>query len=136
MQNKENKRRFDFLFVLIIIAAFVAIFFIIRNIVNSNSVQTLNFNEVVSYVEDPTAAYTIRTIDATPVGGENYLMYEITGTMTSNLDNSQKSFTAIITYDNLNTLMDPTGPYSNNVTVNITSLSSFSWWSIILSLLP
>ena len=67
--NKMPKRRFDWMFIIIIILAIVGIFLLIRSMANTSSTEKLNYTTLMQYITDK----NIKEITAVPVGGENYL---------------------------------------------------------------
>ena len=124
--NKMPKRRFDWMFIIIIILAIVGIFLLIRSMANTSSTEKLNYTTLMQYITDK----NIKEITAVPVGGENYLMYKVTGTFVDGSNNT-KNFVAIITYGNLEKIMTV-----DTVKVTLETLTSNTWLSILLSIIP
>ncbi len=124
--NKMPKRRFDWMFIIIIILAIVGIFLLIRSMANSSSTEKLNYTTLMEYINGT----NIKEVTAVPVGGENYLMYKVTGTFVT-ADGATKNFVSIITYDNLTKIMG-----ISTVKVTLETLTSNVWLSILLSIVP
>ena len=83
MQDKDNKEkkpriRFDWFFTLFIIMAIIGVITLI-NYLSQPATDTLNYNELIYYVEKGKieADKDGVQITATPIGGENYNMYNI-----------------------------------------------------------
>ena len=118
--NKMPKRKFDWMFIIIIILAIIGIFMLIRSMANRSSTESLNYTVLVEYIGDG----KIKELKAIPVGGENYLMFKVTGTFVDGAG-ATKNFNAVITYDNLNKIMA-----NDSVKVTLDTLSSNTWLSI------
>ncbi|MBR6288512.1 MAG: ATP-dependent zinc metalloprotease FtsH [Acholeplasmatales bacterium] len=114
------------MFIIIIILAIVGIFLLIRSMANTSSTEKLNYTTLMQYITDK----NIKEITAVPVGGENYLMYKVTGTFVDGSNNT-KNFVAIITYGNLEKIMTV-----DTVKVTLETLTSNTWLSILLSIIP
>ena len=128
--NKMPKRRFDWMFIIIIILAIVGIFLLIRSMANTSSTEKLNYTTLMQYITGEDTDKRIKEITAVPVGGENYLMYKVTGTFVDGSNNT-KNFVAIITYGNLEKIMTV-----DTVKVTLETLTSNTWLSILLSIIP
>jgi cell division protease FtsH len=124
--NKMPKRKFDWMFIIIIILAIVGIFLLIRSMANSSATEKLNYTTLMEYINGT----NIKEVTAVPVGGENYLMYKVTGTFVT-ADGATKNFVSIITYDNLTKIMG-----ISTVKVTLETLTSNVWLSVLLSIVP
>ncbi len=134
-QNKNNnprqvRRKNDFSIILLAILLLVG-FWLAFSSLTKEKPETLTWDTYIQYVEEG----KIETATATPVGGENYLLYTIKGTYDKN--GTSKSYKIVIEKDLLNYLMVETDSNGNNLlTINIKTLSSNVWLSILISLLP
>ena len=141
MQNNENKngqqqprRKFDLMFLLVVIISIVGVIFLINYIARDRA-DVLSYSAFSELCE--TNAIKDGTLTAKPVGGDNYLLYTISGKYTSG--NATKSFTVVVSYD---TVMEiQTGHFTvNNVTPKLTlkieTISDNIWLSLLISFIP
>ena len=126
-QEKKSRRKFDIVFILVVIILIIAIFFLIRGFTTKNP-ENLDYQTFVTALKN---GKVTDTISATPVGGDNYLMYGLSGTYI-NAEGNKVSFSINVTSTILEELIkDNTGykfyivPASNNY-----------WLSILVSFLP
>ena len=100
LNNQTPKHKFDIAFIVMLLIGIVGVFMIIQFLSVKNP-EKLTYNEFVEYVETDKISGDLK---ATPVGGENYLMYTISGTYL-NADGKSEKFTLIVNNDLLNNIM-------------------------------
>ncbi len=140
MQNNENKngqaprRKFDLMFLLVVIISIVGVIFLINYIARDRA-EVLSYNTFAEICENGTIKNN--TVTAKPVGGDNYLLYTISGQYTAG--NTTKSFSVVVTYDTVKEIQ--TGVFKvNNVTPKLTlkmeTISDNLWLSLLISFIP
>ncbi len=127
MQDNNNKpqpkkRRFDFLFYLLVIIAVIGVFFLIRGLTQKKAVQ-YTYDEVVQKIDNGTIK---GELSVTPAGGENYELYVIKGNTTDG------TFYANIFTSQVEYIEDT----YNTVTIKVELLSTNIWLSVIVQLIP
>lgn len=126
-QEKKTRRRFDIVFILVVVILIIGIFFLIRGITRSNPTP-MDYNELVYNLD---RGKITGTIYATPVGGDNYLMYNLTGSFI-NADGNTASFTINVTNDILSSLITNYAGYK----FELVPVQDNMWLSILISFLP
>ncbi|MBO5711299.1 MAG: ATP-dependent zinc metalloprotease FtsH [Acholeplasmatales bacterium] len=122
-----GKRRFDILFTIIIIVVLVGVFLLIRGFTQKGPLE-LNYNEFVAHVE---AGEIAGILNAELIGGQNYDMFIIHGSMTT-ADGVQE-FTVNVTEELLYTLQTTLG---DKVQIKLDALADNTWLSLILNIIP
>ncbi|MCR5113557.1 MAG: ATP-dependent zinc metalloprotease FtsH [Acholeplasmatales bacterium] len=129
MQNnnkQQPKRKFDWLFIIIIIVAIIGLYLLISGIFNTSSTETINYAALSSYISN--SSYTVSDMSAVPVGdGGNVGLYTLTGVYT--VAGKSTNFKVIVTLDQLNTLM-------KTQSINVTALATTTWLDWVFTLLP
>ena len=129
MQNNDKqqpKRKFDWLFIVIIIVAIIGLYLLISGIFNKTSTETINYASLQAYIANE--SYTVSDLAAVPAGdGGNVGLYVLTGVYTT--ANKSTNFKVTITLEQLNTLM-------NTQAISVRTLSTTSWVDWVLTLLP
>ena len=141
MQNNENKngqmpkRRFDLMFLLVVIISIVGVIFLINYIARDRA-EVLNYNTFVQIAESNSIVEN--SVTAKPVGGDNYLLYQITGRYTpaASGTNVKKSFSVIVTYDTIQKIQ--TGEFSTTVLLKLKleTIQDNIWLSLLISFIP
>lgn len=126
-QEKKSRRRFDIVFILVVIILIIAIFFLIRGFTIKNP-DELDYHTFVTALKDGKIK---ESINATPVGGDNYLMYGLSGTYT-NTEGNNVSFSINVTSTLLEELIKDNPAYK----FKIVPASNNYWLSILISFLP
>ena len=143
MQDKDNKEkkpriRFDWFFTLFIIMAIIGVITLI-NYLSQPATDTLNYNELIYYVEKGKieADKDGVQITATPIGGENYNMYNLTGIYKPEGSDKTKKFQCNVMTSQLELLMGSVNSEGNPlVVVELGIISENIWLSILISFLP
>ncbi len=136
MQNnndngRSQKKKFDLMFLLIVIISIVGVILLI-NYISSDKAQTLTPSEFKTEVTNNTIVDN--KLSAKPVGGENYLLYTISGKYT-NANKVTKTFNVVVTYEVINEIQNKSGIYSGiNLTIN--TISQNIWLSLLISFIP
>ena len=104
MQNNNNqkqapKRRIDFRFALITLVLIVGLVLAIKGFAQAGP-EIINYNDFLIHIQDGNIA---GSLTATPVGGENYGIYQITGIINS--AGETKKFTMNVTSELLNSIV-------------------------------
>ena len=100
-QKQAPKRgRFDFRFLLFSIVLIVCIFTVIKELTQAGP-EVLNYSDFLIHV---TEKNIVGPLTASPVGGENYGIYEITGIL--NFAGETKKFTMNVTSETLNAIIE------------------------------
>ena len=128
-QDKKSRRRFDIVFFLVIIILIVAIFFLIRGF-NTQNPESLDYQTFITALKD---GKVTDVINATPVGGENYLLYNVTGTYI-NGNGDKVAFSINLTDSMLKDIIS-NADYSA-YQFNFVALSSNVWLNILISFFP
>ena len=137
MQNnnpKQVRKKFDFIFFIIIAVIIISTFFLIRSF-TSQGPRVLTFDEFTEMV-DPSSTSLSKIsgeIEATPIGGENTGLYTLSGLYKDEQGNTGK-FTLNVTSELLNVIM--TSNTYDSVQVSIIELSDNIWLSLLISLIP
>jgi cell division protease FtsH len=126
-QEKKSRRRFDIVFILVVVILIVCIFFLIRGFTKSNP-DTLDYQTFVNALD---SGKVTGTINATPVGGDNYLMYNLTGTYI-NGNGDTVGFTINVTNDILSSFITKYAGYK----FYLVPVQDNMWLSILISFLP
>lgn len=137
-QTQQPKRKFDFVFFLVVIGVIIAIFLLINRFTVQGP-RNLTFDEFTAMVDvkedagntEP-AARISGQITATPVGGQNYGIYKVTGTYVE--AGKEGQFALNITSELLNLVM--TEDIYKNVQVEIGVLTENIWLNLLISLIP
>ena len=126
-QEKKSRRKFDIVFILVVIILIIAIFFLIRGFTTKNP-ENLDYQTFVTALKN---GKVTDTISATPVGGDNYLMYGLSGTYI-NAEGNKVSFSINVTSTILEELIKDNAGYK----FYIVPASNNYWLSILVSFLP
>ena len=126
-QEKKSRRKFDIVFILVVIILIIAIFFLIRGFTTKNP-ENLDYQTFVTALKN---GKVTDTISATPVGGDNYLMYGLSGTYI-NAEGNKVSFSINVTSTILEELIKDNVGYK----FYIVPASNHYWISILVSFLP
>ena len=126
-QEKKSRRKFDIVFILVVIILIIAIFFLIRGFTTKNP-ENLDYQTFVTALKN---GKVTDTISATPVGGDNYLMYGLSGTYI-NAEGNKVSFSINVTSTILEELIKDNVGYK----FYIVPASNNYWLSILVSFLP
>lgn len=131
--NNPKRKRFDFMFFIIVILAIIGVSMLIRGFTNKGPKQ-IDSTTFITMVEENKIA---GNVTATPAGGDNTGLYEITGQYDSNDDGKMDSeFSVIVTYDIINNIsLNENGKY-NNVMVTYKKITTNVWLSILVSIIP
>ena len=129
LNNQTPKHKFDIAFIVMLLIGIVGVFMIIQFLSVKNP-EKLTYNEFVEYVETDKISGDLK---ATPVGGENYLMYTISGTYL-NADGKSEKFTLIVNNDLLNNIMQTDA--FNKVNIKLVAKESDVWLSLFVSFAP
>ena len=132
MQNNDNNQRqtpqkgkFDIKFFLISMLLILGIFSLIRGLTQAGPV-VLSYSEFVVCVENNEIK---GSLTATPVGGENYGIYEVEGVLVT--VEETKEFTMNVTSETLNKIIE-----LENIQLKIEPIQQNLWWSLLISLVP
>ena len=106
-QEKKSRRKFDIVFILVVIILIIAIFFLIRGFTTKNP-ENLDYQTFVTALKN---GKVTDTISATPVGGDNYLMYGLSGTYI-NAEGNKVSFSINVTSTILEELIKDNAGYT------------------------
>ncbi len=135
MQQNNNaqqpRKRHDVLFIIVAIAVMVGVWFLIQRFTQKGP-EVLTFDEFSERVDQQDIKFD-SILNATPLGGENYGLYKITGTF-KDAENKDVKFTMNITSELLNVIM--TSEKYNSISIKIIKLDENIWLSLIISLLP
>ena len=126
-QERKSRRKFDIVFILVVIILIIAIFFLIRGFTTKNP-ENLDYQTFVTALKN---GKVTDTISATPVGGDNYLMYGLSGTYI-NAEGNKVSFSINVTSTILEELIKDNAGYK----FYIVPASNNYWLSILISFLP
>ena len=126
-QERKSRRKFDIVFILVVIILIIAIFFLIRGFTTKNP-ENLDYQTFVTALKN---GKVTDTISATPVGGDNYLMYGLSGTYI-NAEGNKVSFSINVTSTILEELIKDNAGYK----FYIVPASNNYWLSILVSFLP
>ena len=127
--NQRPRRKFDWIFPIVVIIAIVGIILLIQHLMTPNP-KELSYSELVIAMNDTTNPVNTESVAAQPVGGSNYFMFTITGKFADN-----KQFTCIVTMDQFNDLTsgEATG---NPVSIKLYKLEANVFLSILINILP
>ena len=132
MQNNNNnqklnpkKNRFDFKFFFISVLLIIGIFSLIRGLTQAGPVELSYNNFIVSVEENKIKG----PLTATPVGGENYGIYEVTGYYVD-VDGT-KEFTMNVTSETLNKIIE-----LDNIQLVIDPVEQNIWLGLLISIIP
>ena len=133
MQNNDKngqspRRKFDLMFLLVVIVAVVGVIFLI-NYVARDKAEVLTYNDFVLNYNNNAIN---KDVVAKPVGGENYMLYTITGKYTVN--GNTKSFSVVVTYDTILKIQNGTDFAKLNLKMDIVSQNV--WLSLLISFIP
>ena len=127
--SPKQKRRFDpMFFIFCVIIVIGAVMFISR--FTGSKTETLTFDNFTTKVE---AGDVNPELNASPIGGENYGLYKISGVF-KDTNGKEVKFVMNVTSEILNSLM--TDEAYSKVTVKIHQLTENFWLSLLISLLP
>ena len=126
--QKQVRKKFDVLYFVIVALVIVGVFLLIRGLVKTGP-REINFDEFTNYVVEGDIK---GDISATPIGGENYGVYTVTGKIEEN--EAVVEFTMNITSEVLNTIIADSD--YDAVHVTIVKLSQNIWLSLLISLIP
>ena len=124
--NQPRRKKVDWLFIVILIVMVIAVIFFINNL-TSSQVKTLTYTDYYTLVENK----DVLSAEASPAGGENYDLYEITGVYKSN--NSDERYYVVVTSDQLNTLTAVDGL---NFAIEIVPISESILLTLLINFLP
>jgi cell division protease FtsH len=132
MQNNNNnqklnpkKNRFDFKFFFISVLLIIGIFSLISGLTQAGPVELSYNNFIVSVEENKIKG----PLTATPVGGENYGIYEVTGYYVD-VDGT-KEFTMNVTSETLNKIIE-----LDNIQLLIDPVEQNIWLGLLISIIP
>ena len=137
-QTKKPKRRFDWMFVIILLILIVGIVVLIRGLRSTNP-TSIDYQELITRINSGSITGELKAV---PTGGENYLMYTITGVY---LEGGKKvSFTINVTQTILDDLMTNSSGSITNLgengnllyTISIQKLSENVWLNLLITLIP
>ena len=129
--NNPKRKKFDFMFFIIVILAIIGVSMLIRGFTNKGPKQ-IDSTTFTTMIEENKIA---GDITATPAGGDNTGLYEITGYYDSDNDGKMDSeFSVIVTYDIINSIA--LGNVKGNVTVTFKKITTNGWLSILISIIP
>lgn len=139
-QNKKPKFKFDWFFTLFIIMAIIGVVTLI-NYLSTPTTDTLTYSEVVYYAKQGKIETDKNGVQiyASPVGGENYNMYTLTGTYKPEGQDKTKSFQATVLVSELEALKKEVKDNSGNVelvSIRLSALTQNVWLSLLVSFLP
>lgn len=126
---KQNKRKFDPVFFIFCVLIVIGVVMFITRFTGAKT-ETLTFDNFTTKVE---TGVIIPDLKASPIGGENYELYRVTGSY-KNADGKEVNFTMNVTSDILNVIM--TDEVYSKITVKIHQISENFWLSLFVSLLP
>ncbi|HIT50556.1 MAG TPA: ATP-dependent zinc metalloprotease FtsH [Candidatus Pelethenecus faecipullorum] len=126
-QNQKPRKKFDFLFYLLIIVVIIGVFLLIRNLTRPNP-KTLTYADLVVAVEQQ--KIDSESLSAQPAGGQNYDMFTISGRV-KNAEGQWEVFYAVVTMDQFN---DLTQTYDLAIVLN--TLEENIFLSLLISLIP
>ena len=124
--NQPRRKKVDWLFIVILIVMVIAVIFFINNL-TSSQVKTLTYTDYYTLVENK----DVLSAEASPAGGENYDLYEITGVYKSN--NGDERYYVVVTSDQLNTLTAADGL---NFAIEIVPISESILLTLLINFLP
>ena len=124
--NQPRRKKVDWLFIVILIVMVIAVIFFINNL-TSSQVKTLTYSDYYTLVENK----DVLSAEASPAGGENYDLYEITGVYKGN--NGDERYYVVVTSEQLNTLTAADGL---NFAIEIVPISESILLSLLVNFLP
>lgn len=125
-QNQKPRKKFDFLFYLVIIVAIIGVFLLIQNLTRPNP-KSLTFTELETAVEKNLVDTT--SLSAQPVGGENYDMFTIYGSIKDS-KGEYVSFYCTVTVIEYNSLT------TNGLSIKLNTIEQNIFLSLLISLIP
>ena len=133
MQNNDKngqgqKRKFDLMFLLVVVVAIVGVIFLINYIARDRADEFTYNDFVLNYEKNAIN----KDVVAKPVGGENYDLYIITGKYT--LNGSTKSFSVYVPYTVITKIVD--GTQFGNLNLKIEIITQNIWLSLLVSFIP
>ncbi len=129
-QANQPKKRFDFIFVLVVIVAIAAIGILINGLTKSEP-DNITYQEFSERIEMGSIA---GELVASPVGGENYLIYRISGEYIEN--SKEVSFIMYVSDSQLSSIMNGTTVEGSKITLLISPIEDNIWLSLLISFLP
>ncbi len=123
------KKKFDFLFLIIIITTIIGVVLLINGM-SRRQPDILNYNEFVVKVEN---GEIYEELNASPVGGENYGLYRVTGNLKEN-GNKGNAFVMIIDSQMLHVIS--TSEDFQGIHLDLEPIEENIWLTLLLSLLP
>ena len=129
-QANQPKKRFDFIFVLVVIVAIAAIGILINGLTKSEP-DNITYQEFSERIE---MGSITGELVASPVGGENYLIYRISGEYLEN--NKEISFIMYVSDSQLSSIMNGTTVEGSKITLLINPIEDNIWLSLLISFLP
>ncbi len=123
---KQARRKFDFMFFIVVALVIIGVFLLIRNLTNQGPTK-LTYDDFTTKVESGNIS---GEITVTPAGGSNYELYEVTGVY--NQDGKQYKFTINMFKEQL---LEIEGTYST-IQLNVKTLTENIWLSLLISLIP
>ncbi len=121
--NQPKRKRIDWLFIIVLLIMIFAVFSFISSL-TSSSTEEKTYTELTVLVEEG----KIISATATPAGGENYTLYEVTGYY--NNGGTEASFYSVLSETQLDKLED----LGFNFTY--TTLSESIFWTLLINFLP
>ncbi|MGL4949408.1 MAG: hypothetical protein ACRC5M_03415, partial [Anaeroplasmataceae bacterium] len=127
---QPRRKRNDF-GVFIVIALLLLLFWFMFSQLTKEKIDTLTYETFIELVE--TNPNSIKNPSATPVGGENYGLYEIKGSYIKTVEGKEveTAFKLVVTDTQLNKIT-----IDYKLSINMRTLSSNIWLSILLNFLP
>ena len=130
-KDRQPKRKrsllVDVTFIIVFLLLTVGVILWIRNLVQP-SPTVLDYNKFIELADN---GKIVETVKATPLGGQNYLVYVLEGTYMN--DGVQTKFTMNITQDLLNNIITT---YSDSFKITIESYVENVWMQLLISFLP
>ena len=126
--KQQPRRGIDFRFIVMVVIAIIGVIFLIRYI-GQDKPETITYNEFAERVENTSIAGDLK---ATPVGGENYLLYQISGKYTENKKTIE--FRVVVTDELLNTIIESED--FSTVQIKINPITENIWAALLWTFVP
>ena len=131
--QQKPKKKFDFLFLFIIIAAIIAVITLIRGL-SVKQPEQLSYEQFEQLVVDNKVE---QELNAKPIGGENVFLYQITGhyrALDANGNAVDVPFVLVVTNDLLTKIQ--LGDEFDRITIHLNPIEENIWLSLLLTFLP
>lgn len=132
-----KRKRTDWLMILIVVASIIGII-LFFNSLQGDKTEHINYNQLVEHMEDG----NISMITHGPMTGENNgLLYKVYGrydqtTPALNFETFEITLTNVEYDDFINALNLYNSTATQKITVSVSEISGFNFWSFLLSILP